>query len=139
MNMGKTIIVTDKQLRFLLGYAKKDGKVFVKHLPHSSDFRAKKGSWKNTWIDIKGNNKWPTNSSKEMVACHVVDIETKKVYLYPKSRSENSEIIGDEDNVIFIADKELLVPFILSDATYVGPEGSPEEGLKKALSEISSL
>lgn len=139
--MGKTIYLNEEQFRYLREIAKQDGKLFMKHMPDSSDFAPKKGSWKDTWIEQMGDSKWPKGGTKdeEFVGCHVVDTETKKVYLYPKPKSENSSIIDHENDSFFLAEKALLVPFNLSDATYKGPAKSPEEGLKAALSKISSL
>lgn len=139
--MAKTIVVTNEQFMQLLAIAKKDGKVFMKHLPDSSYFHSKIGSWEQDWKNSKGDDNWPSDNSykDKMVGCHVVDVETREVYIYPKPQSENSSIIGKEDDSFFVAESSLLVPFNLSDATYTGPEESPEEGLRMALSKISFL
>lgn len=139
--MSKTLFLTEEQFRLMRNLAIKDGMVFIKHLPDSSDFRSKQGSWKQTWISYRGNAQWPkeSTSDEEIVGCHVVDVESRYVYIYPKKKEENSSIIRHEDDYFFLAERALLVPFKLSDATYIGHEESAEEGLRVALSKITSL
>ena len=138
--MGYTVRITKKQLRYFSKLAKTEGKVLIKHLPDSSDFSSKEGSWKNYWVSLM-NKSWPKAGvgKEEKVGCHVVDIETGSVYICPRSGNENTSIIGHEDERIFIVNRNLLVPFRLEDSNYNGPCKSPQEALLKALSKISLL
>ena len=68
-----------------------------------------------------------------------MDIITQEVFIYPKTNSENTSIIDQEDEHIFIIDRALMVPFKIEDSNYNGPCKSPEEHLKQALSKISFL
>lgn len=138
--MGYTVRITKKQLRYFIKLAKAEGKVLIKHLPNSSDFISKEGSWKNYWLSLM-NKSWPKVGvgKEEQVGCHVVDIETGIVYICPRSSNENTSIIGHEDERIFIVKHNLLVPFRLEDSNYNGPCKSHQEALSKALSKISLL
>ena len=138
--MGYTVRITKKQPRYFSKLAKTEGKVLIKHLPDSSDFLSKDGSWKNYWISSM-NKTWPKVGvgKEEQVGCHVVDIETGDVYICPRSGNENTSIIGHEDERIFIVNSNLLVPFRLEDSNYNGPCKSLQEALSKALSKISLL
>ena len=138
--MSKTIYITTEQLRYFSELSEKEGKCIVKHLPESSAFKPKDGSWKTYW-ESKSKISWPTNKNKsdENVGCHVVDIITKEVFIYPKPNSENVGIIGHEDEHIFIVDRNLMIPFKIEDSNYNGLSKSPEEHLKQALSKISFL
>lgn len=138
--MGKTIIVSETQLRRIAQLAKTDGKVLIKHLPESSVFKAKIGSWEKYWEGLSSKEWDKYNTDGEInVGCHVVNIETREVFICPKSSSENTRIIGYEDEFIFVVDKDILVPFNVEDSNYDGQYKSPEEHLKVALSKISFL
>ena len=139
--MMKTIILTNTQFKAVQSLARQDGKTFVKHLPDSSDFEPKQGSWKQIWISGKREVLWPKPTSKgeEIVGCHVVDIQTKGVYICPRSKTENSSIIGHEDEFYYLVEEDLLCPFELTDAIYKGNEESPKRGLEKALSKLSLI
>ena len=136
--MGKCIHITEEQLHYFCELSKNSNKCLIKHLPDSSVFKAKLGSWKKYW-ESNTEVPWPLSKHEntEIVGCHVVDIVTKKVFIYPKPSSENVGIIGHEDEHIFVADKSLMIPFNLEDSNYDGHEISPEEHLNKALSKIS--
>ena len=138
--MGKTIYITEKQLYYFSKLVNKEGKCIVKHLPDSSVFKAKDSSWKSYW-ESKSNVPWPISEEKstENVGYHVVDIITQEVFICPKTNSENTSIIGQEDEHIFIIDRALMVPFKIEDSNYNGPYKSPEEHLRQALSKISFL
>ena len=138
--MGYTVRITKRQLRYFSKLAKTEGKVLIKHLPDSSDFSSKEGSWKNYWLSLMKKS-WPKVGAgkEEQVGCHVVDIETGCVYICPRSGNGNTTIIGHEDERIFIVNRNLLVPFRLEDSNYEGPCKSPQEALSKALSKISLL
>lgn len=138
--MGYTVRITKRQLRYFSKLAKTEGKVLIKHLPDSSDFSSKEGSWKNYWLSLMKKS-WPKVGAgkEEQVGCHVVDIKTGCVYICPRSGNENTTIIGHEDERIFIVNRNLLVPFRLEDSNYEGPCKSPQESLSKALSKISLL
>jgi hypothetical protein len=138
--MNRTIYITTEQLRYFSMLSDKEGKRIVKHLPSSSAFKPKNGSWKSYW-ESKTNSSWPNpkTESDENVGCHVVDIVTQEVFIYPKPNSENSGIKDHEDERIFIVDKSLAVPFKIEDSNYEGPCESPEEHLRQALSKISFL
>lgn len=138
--MGKQIIITSQQLQYLNTLARKDGKVLIKHLPDSSVFKAKIGSWEKYW-ECASSKEWNTYNSDgdANVGCHVVDIQTREIFICPKSRNENTRIVNHEDEFIFIADKDMLVPFNIEDSNYNGLCKSPEEHLKQALSKISFL
>ena len=138
--MGYTVRITKRQLRYFSKLAKTEGKVLIKHLPDSSDFSSKEGSWKNYWLSLMKKS-WPQVGAgkEEQVGCHFVDIETGCVYICPRSGNENTTIIGHEDERIFIVNRNLLVPFRLEDSNYEGPCKSPQEALSKALSKISLL
>lgn len=137
----KTINLTDNQFKAVQSIAKNKGKVFVKHLPNTSVFEPKEGSWKQVWISKKGEALWPqaNTTSEEVVGCHVVDILTKKVYICPRCKTENTAIIGHEDDSFILVDKNLLCPFNLTDAIYKGNEGSPKKELEKALSQLTLI
>ena len=96
--MGYTVRITKRQLRYFSKLAKTEGKVLIKHLPDSSDFSSKEGSWKNYWLSLMKKS-WPKVGAgkEEQVGCHVVDIETGCVYICPRSGNENTTIIGHED------------------------------------------
>lgn len=138
--MGKTVIIREDQLGIFKDLSDIKGKRIVKHLPDSSCFHAKKGSWKDFWL-LNNENTWPLSKDEhdENVGCHVVDIFSQEIFIYPKSNRENVKVIGSEDNHIFIVDKSLTVPFKIEDSNYEGPCESPEEHLKQALSKISFL
>ena len=138
--MANTVLVTKKQLRYFSKLAKTDGKVLIKHLPDSSDFLSKEGSWKNYWVSLM-NKSWPKADAgkEEQVGCHVVEIETGDVYICPRSSKENTSVVGHEDERIFIVNRNLLAPFRVYDSDYNGPYKSPQEALSKALSKISLL
>lgn len=137
--MGKTIIINDRQLSLLCDFVKKNNQILAKHLPFTSNFKSKYGDWKTVWIRELGEKAWPANRQEMMSACHIVDIETRKVYLYPKTQSENAAIEGHEDDSIFIAEKSLLADFSLKDVDARNLDESPEELLNKALARISFL
>lgn len=138
--MGKTVYIREEQLAIFKELSDIKGKRIVKHLPDSSDFHAKMGSWKNFWLS-KNETTWPLpkDGQDENVGCHVVDIFSQEIFIYPKPNSENVGIRGNEDDYIFVVDKSLTVPFKIEDSNYVGPCKSPEEHLKQALSKISFL
>ena len=132
------IIINNKQIKLLLQFVEENNMILAKHLPDSSVFKSKKESWKKVWIDARGEEAWP--HTKEMIsACHIVDVKTRKVYLYPKAQSENAAIEGHEDESFFIAEKSLLTPFNLEDVDERSLDESPEVLLQRALNKISPL
>lgn len=134
-----SITLTEEQMSLLVDFAKINGKIVAKHLPHSSVFKSKIGDWKSVWIRQQGEEAWPQDKNKMFSTCHIVDIKTRSVYLYPKTQSENASIIGHEDESCFLADKSKLVPFSLTDVDVSSLDESPEGLLTKALSQISFL
>ena len=62
--MSKTIYITTEQLRYFSELSEKEGKCIVKHLPESSAFKPKDGSWKTYW-ESKSKISWPTNKNRE--------------------------------------------------------------------------
>ena len=133
------IILNNEQISRLSQIAEQYGRILAKHLPDSSIFKSKKGTWKAIWISEHGEDAWPHNTDNMISTCHIADIKTRKVYLYPMSQRENASIEGHEDEVIIIADKVLLTPFNLEDVDTRDLDESPEVLLKRALSKISFL
>ena len=133
------IIINENQLPLLVEFAEQKGQILAKHLPNSSKFKSIKGDWKTIWIGEQGIDKWPNDPKKKMVTCHIVDIKTRKVYLYPKTQSENASIEGHEDDIIFLAEKRLLTEFKPTDVDCKNLEAPFEVLLKEALSKISFL
>ena len=131
--------LNDKQIDCLAQFAAKNGQILAKHLPDSSVFKSKKGTWKAIWISEHGENAWPRNANKMMPACHVVDIRTRDVYLCPRTQRENASVEGREDEFIFLVDKTDLTSFRFSDVDEQNLDESPEVLLKRALSKISFL
>lgn len=111
--MGYTVRITKRQLRYFSKLAKTEGKVLIKHLPDSSDFSSKEGSWKNYWLSLMKKS-WPKVGAgkEEQVGCHVVDIETGCVYICPRSGNENTTLLGMKMNA-----------FSLSIAIFLSPLG----------------
>lgn len=136
---GGQIILNDEQINRLSQLEEQNGRIFAKHLPDSSVFKSKKGTWKAIWISEHGEDAWPHSTDNMISTCHIVDVKTRKVYLYPKSQSENASIEGHEDEFIFLADKSLLTPFNLEDVDGRDLDESPEVLLKRALGKISFL
>jgi len=138
--MSKRIVLTEDQLKLMCGLAKENGHVFLKHMPDSSDFEAKAGSWKEYWMDADVHP-WPVSSDpdNQYVGSHVVDIVSRKIYIYPRLNSENVRIIGHEDDLCFLASEDMLVPFDLKDANYTGPCNSPEEAVRLALQKLNFI
>lgn len=121
----------------------KEGYTVVKHLPDSSKFLYRNGSWKDYW-ENEMNAPFPKLSKcdccfrkpKELVGCHVID-EKKQVYIYPACKSCNSEVIGHENDLPFYAKKDWLVPFRAEEAMCENRYESPSELLRKAIGKIS--
>lgn len=136
---GKQLILNNKQIDCLYQIEEQGGRIFAKHLPDSSIFKSKKGTWKAIWISEHGEEAWPHNTDNMISTCHIVDIKTQKVYLYPMPQRENASIEGHEDEFIFLANKSLLTPFNLEDVDVRDLDESPEVLLKRALGKISFL
>lgn len=116
---------TKRQIKELIDikfHKDKEGYVIVKHLPDSSIFLYRSGSWKGYW-ENKMKAPFPNLSKcdccfrepNELVGCHVID-EKKRVYIYPACKSCNSEVIGRENEFPFYAKKDWLVPFRVEEA-----------------------
>lgn len=151
----KTDIITDEQIKRMVNNIvgdilaeighKRDGFIIVKHMPYSSDFKWEQGSWENYW-EYKKHLPFPKQSvcdcchkkRTKLVGCHVVDVKTKQVYIYPACQSCNAKFIGKENEHPFYARKDWLVPFRVEEATCENHSKSPEELLSDALSKISS-
>lgn len=125
-------------------HEEKEGYTVVKHLPDSSKFHYKNGTWKDYWRSMKNGRKFPTSKqcdccfreTDELVGCHVID-EKKRVYIYPACKSCNSEVIGKENEFPFYAKKDWLVPFLVEEATCENLNESPSELLNEAIKKIS--
>lgn len=117
----------------------------VMHMPESSSFKPKHfDSWKEYW-EAKNENNFPINSSScdccyrkssKFVGCHVIDIRTKEVFIYPACERCNSMVIQREYDYPFYAKKDFLVPFLVGEADVVGRPESPEVLLTEVLSSI---
>lgn len=123
----------------------KEGFKIVKHLPGSSEFKHKDGI---TWISYWKNHPLSKNkhtpllcdscflSGKEIVGCHVYDIKTKEVFIYPACKSCNTTAIGCEDDFPFYAKQDLLIPFEVEVAVCENLSKSPRELLTEILDEL---
>ena len=137
--MGYTVRITKRQLRYFSKLAKTEGKVLIKHLPDSSDFSSKEGSWKNYWLSLMKKS-WPKVQGKKNKSVAMSLILKQDVSIFAQEAVMRIQlIIGHEDERIFIVNRNLLVPFRLEDSNYEGPCKSPQEALSKALSKISLL
>lgn len=120
------------------------GYTIVKHLPQSSLFKHRDGlSWIEYWENHPSmqSHTIPTQCAccykkGEMVGCHVYDIATKKVYIYPACRRCNSEVIGKEHLFPFYARTDLLLRFRAEVATCECHSKSPRELLNEILAEL---
>lgn len=89
--------------RIMIKYGwERKGYTIVKHLPDSSVFRYRNGSWKDYW-ESESSKPFPQQShcdccfrdnGIELVGCHVID-KDKNVYIYPVCQSCNILIIID--------------------------------------------
>lgn len=135
----KKCLVTLKQVQLLAQHAPEYGFILAKHLPDSSRFHSKKGNWKNVWIEHLGEDAWPKDGDEMMSACHIVDVMTRRVYLYPMPQRDNAAAEGHEDEFFILASATLLVEFNLNDADCLDPQESPKALLNAALQKISFL
>ena len=104
--MAKTITLTEEQFLRLRNLAKGNDMVFIKHLPDSSYFHSKHGSWKQTWIKYRGEDKWPTNNNTKddiikrngivhifkPTGTHVVDFVCDIIKLESLKKAVNEEV-----------------------------------------------
>lgn len=74
-----------------------------------------------------------------IATCHIIDIKTRKVYLYPKTQSENASVEGHENDYIFLADESFLTEFRATDVDVQNLDAPIEELLKAAMAKISFL
>lgn len=138
-----TITQCNHRLLIMQG-AKIEGYTIVKHLPDSSVFRYRNGSWKDYW-ERESSKPFPQQShcdccfrdnGIELVGCHVID-KDNKVYIYPVCQSCNTEVIGHENDFPFYAKNDWLIPFRVEEAVCENQSESPSELLSKAISKIS--
>lgn len=96
------------------------------------------GNIRNTYLFLNSPYVIAAIKRTKLVGCHVVDVKTKQVYIYPACQSCNAKFIGKENEHPFYARKDWLVPFRVEEATCENHSKSPEELLSDALAKISS-